>query len=177
NMKFIGAIDEQLLRLDLHGQAIIPALVGGRIFCQSTLNTLLVQTYYNPHLLVTLKHWLFPSATAAAAPASVTASDAPAAAAAASDSVFRVRVPRRFAGVRYAVLVVRALRDHDALCIGLHRRDSAPPPGPPPRGPQQQQQQQKRTPAVAYVVANPSPDTVLRPDDAVFVLAAAEPVL
>ncbi|KAI9333335.1 hypothetical protein DFJ73DRAFT_854405 [Zopfochytrium polystomum] len=212
NMKFIGNLDERLVKMDLYGQMVIPALVSGHIFCQSMLHTLLVQTYYNPHLLVILKHWLFPTTNPAstngssAGPRAIRTGSASSSSSSMGalfphDQMFKVRIPRRYHGLHYEQLVVRALRDCNAVCLGLYRReeadglhdasavDSAPAASTSTALPGGRQSKKSsassksgsavpgRKSVVMYVVVNPAKDIKLRRGDAAFMLAATMPAL
>ncbi|KAJ3413816.1 hypothetical protein HDV05_007416 [Chytridiales sp. JEL 0842] len=165
NMKLLGSGEEYYARLDLYGQNIMPAFVGGHVFSQSMLNTLLVQTFYNPHLLIILKHLTFnykklPIATTS----NTTYTSHLDTEITEHAQVFRVRVPRKYYGKSYAHLVVRLLRDSGSLALGLYRYEEV------------------KGHEVKYVVVNPPPFSngpkgVLRSGDYVFVLARKEVVL
>ncbi|KAJ3309090.1 hypothetical protein HDU76_003727 [Blyttiomyces sp. JEL0837] len=193
NMKLVGSGEDFTSKVDLRGQSLNPAYVGGHIFSQSMLHTLLVQTYYNPHLLIILKQLIFrtgrSSSSSSSGPSNNVAFGGHVRKASnpvnnqsldGHDNLFRVKIPRKYYGQRYALLSVRLMRDHNAIAIGLYRRA---------------EEKLGSLPAIAgitnkvdgiandvpdssdirYVVANPAQDTRLRKGDHVFLLAEVQP--
>ncbi|KAI8852305.1 hypothetical protein BC829DRAFT_440747 [Chytridium lagenaria] len=130
NMKLMGSWDEYYSKIDVYGHSILPAFASGHVFSKSMLNTLLVQTYYNPHLLVILKHLIFsykayhPNAVRHGSTSSIWG-DNPVSPESPDitehGQVFKLKIPKKYIGQKYALLFVRAMRDHSALCIALYR--------------------------------------------------------
>ncbi|KAJ3122621.1 hypothetical protein HK098_002707 [Nowakowskiella sp. JEL0407] len=64
SLKLIGDGDDYYNH-QLHGQSLIPAFVAGHIFRPSIFQSVLVQAYYQPHLLHILRHFIFNLSSAA----------------------------------------------------------------------------------------------------------------
>ncbi|KND03740.1 uncharacterized protein SPPG_01198 [Spizellomyces punctatus DAOM BR117] len=58
NAKFIGH-GEKYYNDGVHGHNLMPCFVAGHVFFNAMFSSLLCQTYYNPHLLHVLKHFIF----------------------------------------------------------------------------------------------------------------------
>ena len=112
NIKLLGSNDEAYANLDLNGQTLMPAFVGGHAFSLSMLQTLLVQTYYNPHLLVILKTLIF----------NYKASNYSEHDQSGHSHLYKACVPSVFHSKRYSQLFLYLLRDESALCIALYRK-------------------------------------------------------
>ncbi|KAJ3203883.1 hypothetical protein HDU67_009890, partial [Dinochytrium kinnereticum] len=166
NMKLMGSGEEYYSKIDVYGHSIMPAFASGHVFSKSMLNTLLVQTYYNPHLLVILKHLIFSYKSYATNPVrqgSTTSLWGEPTEACNDETehgqVFKIRIPKKYIGQKYALLVVKCLREHSALCLALYRLEDV------------------KGHDVRYLFLNPPSSTKIRKGDAVFLLAGSEPAL
>ncbi|KAJ3191603.1 hypothetical protein HK101_007566 [Irineochytrium annulatum] len=164
NMKLMGSSDTFYTSMDVYGHAIMPSYASGHVFSQSMLNTLLVQTHYNPHLLVILKRLIFNTKGAAAphrqsstSSSSSVSTPHPGLGIQENGQLFKVKVSRRYYGQKWGLLVVRLIRDYNALCLALYRKEEV------------------NGHEVSYIVVNPRQETRLRKGDACFLLAASEP--
>ncbi|KAJ3111693.1 hypothetical protein HDU96_005446 [Phlyctochytrium bullatum] len=158
NMKLIGSGEEYYSKIDVYGHSIMPSFASGH-------------TYYNPHLLVILKHLIFsyrsyhPHAVRVGSTDSLATSpydpnDAEHEAQTTEHGqIFKVKVPRRYLGQQYALLVVKCLREHSALCLALYRWEEV------------------HGHNVRYITVNPAASERLRKGDFVFLLAHREPAL
>ncbi|KAJ3103629.1 hypothetical protein HDU97_009968 [Phlyctochytrium planicorne] len=168
NMKLIGAGEAYYAKLDIYGSSIMPAFASGHVFSKSMLNTLLVQTYYNPHLLVILKHLIFSYRSYSQRHGSLgsTSNLFPSGSNSHLDQdhtehgqIFKIKIPKKYYGQKYGLLFVRCLREMSALCIALYRTDTV------------------QEHEVKFLCANPSQETRLRKGDSVFLLAGSQPCL
>ncbi|KAJ3190217.1 hypothetical protein HDU85_000508 [Gaertneriomyces sp. JEL0708] len=173
NAKFIGN-GEKYYRDGVQGHNLMPCFVGGHVFFNAMFSSLLCQTYYNPHLLHVLKHFIFngthslPASTPLARPSWLpsfpfqsslphepTDPDLPYQT---HSNLHQIAVPAEYVNSTYASLWVWLLR-RKVLALGLYRRTV------------------ESGLWVKYVVVNPGHAVRLREDDRVFVFMAGNGVV
>lgn len=142
----------RFMRQSNHGSATLdsylsPAFAAGRVFSPAMLDTLMVQTFYNPDELELLTSLLQPESTAGTGPAPTWKR--------LGAHLVQRELPPHFVGRTYEELFVWLATAHGDIALGLYRpRNTLSSPMP-------------------YVCTNPNKGTVLVPGDRIFVMSHA----
>ncbi|CAJ0650590.1 5537_t:CDS:10 [Entrophospora sp. SA101] len=153
NMNFIS---EDTSVIDKNMQAHnSPAFMAGTCFSLSMLDSIICQSFYQPHLVVIINQLLFgapplhlPSGATCSAPA--------------HSHIFQIPVPARFIGSQYGSLFHFLLGEKKSIPLGLYRTNKLSTPN-------------GKTKYFKYVYTCPKYNVRLREDDKVFVLSKRIP--
>ena len=161
-----------------------PALISGSSYCQSLLDTIICQNYFNPYLLNILRHILFSG--------TFETMDLPRGTA--HSHIWLLDVPDHLEGVKYGDMFQYLVRKHGAVSMGLYRNTRSMQ-STPAAGAMSVFQSllstlvRKPRPAVSnakgsnnglyqnYVCVNPGPESLIRQGDCIYVLARFKPQL
>ncbi|KAI8319977.1 hypothetical protein GQ54DRAFT_298973 [Martensiomyces pterosporus] len=167
NMQFVG--DTETIRInEVYAQAFLrPSFMSGRVYAPVMLDTLICQAYYNEYILEIMQRLIFSHGNVVHALGMAKLNEAgveglvypEADNEVSSGHVFLVEVPSRFHGCSYSSLFSHCCFKHGAIPIGLYRSVV-----------------HHRQP-LWYVMPNPSPNSTIREDDRVYLIADSRPVL
>ncbi|KAJ1956072.1 hypothetical protein GGI12_005403, partial [Dipsacomyces acuminosporus] len=167
NMQFVG--DTETIRInEVYAQAFLrPSFMSGRVYAPVMLDTLICQAYYNEHIIEIMQRLIFSHGNVVHALSMAKLNEAgvdgqlypEADSQASTGHVFLVEVPERFYGCSYSSLFSHCCFKHGAIPIGLYRSVI-----------------HHRNP-LWYVMPNPSPNSTLRENDRVYLIADSRPVL
>ncbi|CAG8494824.1 11032_t:CDS:10 [Ambispora leptoticha] len=155
NMKFMS---EDTAAIDKEMQAHhSPAFMAGTCFSLSMLDSIICQSYYQPHIVSIIHQMLFgapplqlPSGTKCPAPA--------------HSHVFQIPMPQAYVGAKYCVLFRDMLVEKKAVPLGLYRTRTA-------------RSSSGDLKELKYVYTCPKASVILRDDDMLYVLSKREPVM
>eukprot|EP00158_Paraphelidium_tribonemae_P009403 Partr_v1_DN28856_c0_g1_i3_m33832 putative Potassium large conductance calcium-activated channel, subfamily M, alpha member 1 len=119
NMMFIGPSDITLKTRfkEREGRALMrPAFMSGHVYCQSMLDSIICQNFFNPHMLNIVRHMLFSGSFESQTEKKGMHSH-----------MWLVKLSSVLVGTRYSELVRFFALEHSAVAMGLYRMTGANP--------------------------------------------------
>nr|CAG8437611.1 8553_t:CDS:10 [Entrophospora candida] len=154
NMKFVSEDTSAVIDKNINAHNS-PAFMAGTCFSLSMLDSIICQSFYQPHLVAIINQLLFgapplqlSSGTTCSAPA--------------HSHIFQIPVPVRFIGSQYGSMFHFLLGEKRAIPLGLYRTNKFITPN-------------GKTKYSKYVYTCPRYNVILRDDDKVFVLSKQIP--